>query len=74
MYLQNDFVNVILIIMTNLLNRLANDIKRIEEVLFMAQLGEVFVCPLCGNEVTVTKAGGNPEVHCCGQAMKKKEQ
>ncbi|SFM13263.1 hypothetical protein [Pelosinus propionicus] len=40
----------------------------------MAQLGEVFVCPLCGNEVTVTKAGGNPEVHCCGQAMKKKEQ
>jgi desulfoferrodoxin-like iron-binding protein len=38
----------------------------------MAQLGEVFVCPLCGNEVTVTKAGGNPEIHCCGQAMVKK--
>lgn len=39
----------------------------------MAQLGEVFVCPLCGNEVTVTKAGGNPQIHCCGQPMKKKE-
>lgn len=40
----------------------------------MAQLGEVFVCELCGNEVTVTKAGGNPEIHCCGQVMKKKNK
>jgi desulfoferrodoxin-like iron-binding protein len=38
----------------------------------MAQLGEVFTCPLCGNEVTVTKAGGNPEINCCGQPMVKK--
>ncbi|MBP2644343.1 MAG: Desulfoferrodoxin Dfx domain protein, partial [Firmicutes bacterium] len=34
--------------------------------------GEVFVCKLCGNEVTVTKEGGNPEIYCCGQAMAKK--
>ncbi|WP_371370985.1 hypothetical protein [Sporomusa aerivorans] len=29
----------------------------------------MFVCKLCGNEVTVTKAGGNPEIHS-GQPMK----
>ena len=40
----------------------------------MAQVGEVFVCPRCGNEVTVTKSGGNPEIHCCGQAMDKKQK
>jgi desulfoferrodoxin-like iron-binding protein len=40
--------------------------------LSMAQVGEVFVCSLCGNEVTVIKAGGNPDIHCCGQAMIKK--
>lgn len=37
----------------------------------MAELGEVFVCKICGNEVKVTKAGGNPEIVCCGQAMEK---
>ncbi|NTW71441.1 MAG: desulforedoxin [Eubacteriaceae bacterium] len=37
----------------------------------MAQLGEVFLCELCGNEVTVTKTGGNPEIFCCGQSMTK---
>ena len=40
----------------------------------MAQVGELFVCELCGNEVTVTKAGGNPEIHCCGQAMTRKNK
>ena len=40
----------------------------------MAKLGEVFTCKLCGNEVTVTKAGSNPEITCCGQAMEKKKQ
>jgi len=40
----------------------------------MAQLGEVFVCKLCGNEVTVTKAGGNTSIHCCGQEMTKKSK
>ena len=39
----------------------------------MANLGEVFVCSLCGNEVTVTKAGGNPLLVCCGQPMEKKK-
>jgi desulfoferrodoxin-like iron-binding protein len=43
-----------------------------KEVVVMAQLGEVFTCPLCGNEVTVTKAGGNPVITCCGQSMVKK--
>lgn len=37
----------------------------------MAKLGEVFICKLCGNEITVTKAGGNPEIQCCGQPMNK---
>lgn len=46
-------------------------IKDSEEVLFMAQVGEVFTCQLCGNQVTVTKAGGNPVIHCCGQEMTK---
>jgi len=36
----------------------------------MAKLGKVLICELCGNEVTVTKEGGNPEIHCCGQPMK----
>ena len=40
----------------------------------MAQVGEVFTCQLCGNQVTVTKAGGNPEITCCGQAMTKEKQ
>jgi len=39
----------------------------------MAKFGEVFTCKLCGNEVTVTKTGGNPEIVCCGQPMDKKE-
>jgi len=29
---------------------------------------------LCGNEVTVTKAGGNPEIVCCGQPMEKSNE
>ncbi len=37
----------------------------------MAKLGEVFLCKKCGNEVTVTKAGGSPEIVCCGQPMEK---
>jgi len=39
----------------------------------LAQLGEVFKCELCGNEVTVTKTGGSPEIFCCGQSMTKIE-
>lgn len=39
----------------------------------MANVGEVFTCELCGNVVTVTNAGGNPEIFCCDQAMTKSE-
>ena len=37
----------------------------------MAKVGEVFKCELCGNEATITAAGGNPELICCGQPMTK---
>ena len=37
----------------------------------MAKLGEVFFCKICGNEVTVTQEGGNPQIVCCGQPMEK---
>ena len=30
--------------------------------------GEHYSCSICGNEVTVTKAGGG-ELVCCGQPM-----
>ncbi|UCE95148.1 MAG: desulfoferrodoxin FeS4 iron-binding domain-containing protein [Candidatus Bathyarchaeota archaeon] len=32
------------------------------------QVGEKYVCNICGNEVTVTKVGGGVLV-CCGQPM-----
>ena len=31
-------------------------------------VGERYSCPICGNEVEVTKAGGG-ELVCCGQPM-----
>ncbi|MCK9595443.1 MAG: desulfoferrodoxin FeS4 iron-binding domain-containing protein [Candidatus Omnitrophica bacterium] len=34
------------------------------------EIGEKFKCNVCGNEVTVTKAGGG-ELVCCGQPMEK---
>ena len=34
--------------------------------------GEKYVCSVCGNEVTVTKAGGG-ELVCCGKPMDKTE-
>lgn len=33
------------------------------------EVGEEYVCEICGNEVIVTKAGGGTLV-CCGQPMK----
>ena len=42
-----------------------------QEVFKMAKLGEVFFCKICGNEVTVTQEGGNPQIVCCGQPMEK---
>jgi desulfoferrodoxin-like iron-binding protein len=40
----------------------------------MANVGEVFVCEKCGNKVKVIAAGGNPQSHCCGEAMTKIEE
>lgn len=37
----------------------------------MANVGEKFKCELCGNVIEVVEAGGNPEIHCCGQTMTK---
>jgi len=34
------------------------------------KIGERYRCDICGNEVTVTKAGGGTPV-CCGEDMKK---
>lgn len=34
------------------------------------KVGEKYKCTICGNEVTVTKAGGGTLV-CCGKAMEK---
>lgn len=39
----------------------------------MATKGETLVCDKCGNEVVVTKEGGNPNVDCCGEHMKPKK-
>ena len=32
------------------------------------QVGEIYLCKVCGNEVKVTKVGGGTLV-CCGQDM-----
>ena len=37
------------------------------------QVGEKYKCNICGNELTVTKAGGGTLV-CCGEDMEKLEQ
>lgn len=42
-----------------------------KEVKYMAAVGEKFKCELCGNTVEVIEAGGNPEIYCCGQPMRK---
>ena len=34
------------------------------------KVGEIYICNICGNEVSVTKAGGG-ELVCCGQPMEK---
>ncbi len=36
------------------------------------KVGEKYRCNVCGNEVTVTKAGGG-ELVCCGQPMEQIE-
>jgi desulfoferrodoxin-like iron-binding protein len=42
-------------------------------VVSVKEVGEVYFCEICGNEVKVTKAGGG-ELVCCGEAMKKIEE
>jgi desulfoferrodoxin-like iron-binding protein len=39
----------------------------------VAKLGTVLECKKCGNVVAVIKEGGNPEIHCCGEAMTARE-
>jgi desulfoferrodoxin-like iron-binding protein len=36
------------------------------------EIGEVYVCEICGNVVEVKKVGGG-ELVCCGEPMKLKE-
>ena len=36
----------------------------------VGKAGETYRCEICGNEVTVTKAGGGTLV-CCGKSMVK---
>ncbi|MBU1122643.1 MAG: desulfoferrodoxin FeS4 iron-binding domain-containing protein [Candidatus Omnitrophota bacterium] len=37
------------------------------------RVGEEYRCNICGNEVSVTKAGGG-ELVCCGEAMERMER
>lgn len=39
----------------------------------MASLDQDLVCKHCGNEVRVTKEGGNPHITCCGENMEPKK-
>ena len=39
----------------------------------MTQVGEVYLCEICGNKVKVIEAGGG-ELVCCGGSMKKVEE
>lgn len=39
-----------------------------EAVMHVKNEGEKYVCKVCGNEVTVTKAGGG-ELVCCNEPM-----
>lgn len=45
---------------------LYNSIK--EDIMAVEKVGENYKCNICGNEVTVTKAGGGTLV-CCGEDM-----
>jgi desulfoferrodoxin-like iron-binding protein len=38
----------------------------------MSQVGDVYLCALCGNKVKVLEAGGG-ELVCCQEPMKKVE-
>lgn len=44
-----------------------------KEVVTMAKLGEIFLCPTCGNGIMVIRAGKGVEVSCCRSAMGRKK-
>ena len=44
------------------------EIKVYNEFMGVKKIGEKYYCAICGNEVTVTKAGGGTLV-CCGKEM-----
>jgi desulfoferrodoxin-like iron-binding protein len=44
--------------------------KRRLTTMAVEEIGEKYRCNICGNEVTVTKAGGGTLV-CCGEDMEK---
>ncbi len=41
-------------------------------MVMVLEIGEKYLCSICGNEVEVTKAGGG-ELVCCGQPMEPME-
>ncbi len=46
------------------------NIRMTKETMAVEEIGEKYRCNICGNEVTVTKAGGGTLV-CCGEDMEK---
>ena len=44
-----------------------------ERSIQMTQVGEVYLCEICGNKVKIIEAGGGALV-CCGDSMKKVEE
>ena len=46
----------------------ANSRAEVEIVVAVKNIGENYRCNICGNEVTVTRAGGG-ELVCCGEEM-----
>jgi desulfoferrodoxin-like iron-binding protein len=38
----------------------------------MTQVGEIYICEICGNVVEVKESGAG-ELVCCGEPMKKKK-
>jgi desulfoferrodoxin-like iron-binding protein len=54
----------------NLLLSKSTIIKLKGDIMAVKNTGENYKCNICGNEVTVTKAGGG-ELVCCGQPMEK---
>ena len=54
--------------------KIRKPIKAHSKGIEMAKKGELLICQKCGNEITVTKEGGNPHIDCCGQHMTPKKE